>query len=62
MSIRELIALVSKEFEPRRVSHSSTVRAHPRLEALETRMAPSGTGTDITPTPDPSLPPPTQTG
>ncbi len=55
MSIRELIALVSKELEPRPVSRPTTVRARPQLEALETRirMAPSGTGTV-----DPSLPPP----
>jgi len=62
MSIRELIALVSQEFEPRRVSHSSMVRARPRLEGLETRMAPSSIDGSVIPTPDPSLPPPVQTG
>jgi len=58
MSIRELLfAMLVKEADPRLVSRPTTVRARLQLEGLETRMAPSGTGTD--PGGDPTLPPPT---
>ncbi|HLJ93800.1 MAG TPA: hypothetical protein VKU02_11490 [Gemmataceae bacterium] len=42
MSIREIFAKICKESQSRPVVRPSTVRVRPRLEALETRLTPSG--------------------
>ena len=56
MKLLEVVKRLAKKPLRSRVSRSSTNRAHPHLEVLETRLTP-GTGGTIDP---PNPPPPTQ--